>query len=248
VSYTPSYTSLGAVSAILRVDFTNTSIPTQTEVMSFIKNAEYDVVQRRLGSHTATDEYIDVGGSTNYSSQQEWAYNVREGSLNFDMGGGQIVVLNNIKTPVISITTLSKNDADPRSAPSWEALTQWNGTVADSHYMLLKGGDKSLGYALWVYDEEPLPGPKRLKMTYTYGRNVDNVILGEYCTYSAAIRVLMARMGSNEPDGLSMLEGGDLGSFVTRQYTERIAQYRYEMLRIEAEHFPRDQELGMEVI
>jgi len=233
---------------LLQIDLSSSSVPDSAAVARWVDDMEAEIQARGLGSHMATDVYLDVPSGIDSVSNFDWAYNARTGNLKFDMGRGSVIPLNNIKFPVIGVTTLYKNDADVSSAPSWEALTQWDGTSASTHYMLLNSGKKSLGYALWIYDEEPLPGPKRLKMTYLYGRNVASEILSMYCTYAIAVKILMARMGSNEPDGLSMLEGGDLGSFVNRQYTERIAQYRYEMLRIEAEHFPQDIELGMEVI
>jgi hypothetical protein len=75
-------------------------------------------------------------------------------------------------------------------------------------------------------------------MSYTYGYNIDSDILSEYCTYAVGAKVILARMGSNSPDGLSWLEAGDLGSHMNTNYRERLREYRREMRRIEEDHFP----------
>ena len=247
MSYSPLYTSEVQIEGLLQLTIDANSIPTTTQLNTFIEQVETEVVQRRLGSHTATDIYLDVGPGGSIPARYNWVYNARTGTLRIDLGKGVVVPLINVNVPVISITTLEKNDNSPDAAPSWDSLTEYDGSSA-SDFMLLKGGSKQLGYALYIYDNMPFDGPMRLKMTYTYGHNVDSIILGEYCMYGAAIKALQARWASNSPSGLSVLEGDMLGTYIPRQYAERIGDFRFEMIRIEAEHFPRDDEFGAEVV
>jgi hypothetical protein len=103
-------------------------------------------------------------------------------------------------------------------------------------------GKRNKGYALYFIDDEPPPGPKRLRMTYTYGHNIDANILGQYATLHAGVLTLLAAMGSNSPTGLRGMQTGNLGSFVSTNYNDRIVQYRTEMARIEILHFPTPEE------
>jgi hypothetical protein len=246
MSYSPVYTSEVMVEGLLQVTIDNSSIPTSTQLAQFMKDVEYGVIHRKLGSHTATDIYIDVPIGTEILRRYDWIYDAEHARLKIGINSGVLIPLIDIPTPIISITSLYKNDNDEASAPSWTALTQWDGTVA-SDFMLLKSGTKTLGYALWIYDDEPESGPNRLKMTYSYGFNVDLAILGDYCTYGASIKALMARMGTNEPDAMSMLEGDVLGRFMPRQYESRIKMFEAKMAYIEKTYFPQQSDFGADV-
>jgi hypothetical protein len=241
------YTDEAKVESMLQLTITSSSIPTTSEVAKWISQSESSIADRSLGIHESGDVYIDVPG-VDVGHRNDWVYSARTGVLRFDMGKGMVVPLVDMKTPIVSITSLAKNDSSPEAAPSWDALTGWDGSSSGTNYMLMKAGDRQLGYAIWFYDDYPMQGLNRVKLNYTFGHNVDSEIIGQYCTYDVAIKVLMARMGTNEPDGLSMLEGGALGSFVPRQYQERIAEFRYEMLKIEVNHFPSDKEIAIDVI
>ena len=240
------YTNEEDIEDLLQITLSSTSVPDSAAVARWIEAFESRVVERRLGSHVATNEYIDVPGFSANLTRYNWVYRARTGRLQINLGAGRVIPLANVKVPIISVSALAKNDESPMDAPSWDTLTE--GPADGSSWMLLTGGDKALGYALWFYNDFPIEGPKRLRLTYTYGHNVDSSILGEYCAYGTAIKVLLARMASNQPDGLSMLEGGALGTFVPRQYQERIAEYRFEMMRIETQHFPIDSTFGAEVV
>lgn len=252
MSYTPLYTSLDKVESITRVSFTQSSVPTRADVLSWVEQIESRVEARALGSHTATDQYIDVPMAEEIYPDYTWYYEVEDAKLRFEVEGGVVVPLGGVKYPIISVTSLYKNDEDYDSTPDWEQLTEWDGSSDDTDFMLLTTGRRDSGYALWFYDDEPEPGPKRLKATYTYGYNIDADILDDWCGLYTSIKVLTARMGSNEDSGLSMLEGGDLGVHINTNYKDRIEELRRQIVEIEIEYFPlrraEDDDLAMEVL
>lgn len=241
MSYTPVFTNASKVQAYIQVTISETSIPSSSQVNDFIKEIEYQVLDKNLGSTLVQNKYIDVPEASSKTDPSLWTYSARSGQLKLGMKNGMIVPIINIGAPIISVTSLYKNDNEPDVAPEWEELTQWTGSGV-SNFMVLKSGSDQLGYALWIYDDEPNPGPNRLKISYGTGWAVDSVILGDYCTYGAAIKALMSRMATNEPDGLSMLESERLGSFVPNQYETRIKLFQNEMRRIERDHFPKNHE------
>lgn len=249
MAYTPAYTSEADIEGLLQITIDDTTNPTTAETLTFIEASEKRVIDRGLGAHTATDQYIDVAAVLSGADHGEWVYSARTGRITMSMDTGVIIPLFDVKNPIISVTTLHKNDESIDSAPSWDALTEWDGSSGSTHFMLLQSGKRDLGYALWMYDEPPTSGPKRLKMTYSYGHNVDTSILGEYCTYDVAIRVLQARWGTNEVDGMAQYDGGDLGIWVPRNIKDRIASFAIERNKIAKDHFPETKyDIAFEVV
>jgi len=247
MSYRGTWTSVEKVAELVQLTIDDHSIPKQASVHDWIEQIESRVVERRLGSHSVAAEYIDVP----IQADVDWDYytlyyNVRNDKLRLSaISAGVLVPLGKVKSPVISITKLYKNDEDPEDVPVWDELTEWDGTKA-SHFMLLTSTVKGLGYALWFYDEEPEAGPKRLKMQYAFGFNIDEDIIVDWCTLHVGIKILTIRMGSNEPSGISIMEGDELGTFVTTNYEQRIAEYRRQIADIEERYFPpREQEKGL---
>ena len=241
MTYTPQFTSESKVEALLQMDIDANTDPSSSEVLDWIEEIETDVIERNLYQRTATDEYIDVPPSELSAglAGYDWKYHVKTDKLIISRGGGVIVPLVNVKRPIISITSLYKNDEDPTNTPSWEELTEGPGD--GSSFILLTAtndSQKTLGYALYFYDNFPLVGPKRLKMTYTYGHNLDIEILDRYCTLGVAIKVLQALRGTSNPGGLSEFKG-ELGVYVPTHYESRIADFRMEMAEIERKHFPK---------
>jgi len=234
-----SYTSIEKISNLLQITIDEVSVPDEDAVTEWITEIEARVTERALGSHTATDQYIDVPTVEEIGGEYSWYYRVKNAKLKFHFAEGLVVPLGRVKSPILSITSLYKNDEDPSDAPNWEQLTEGPGD--GSHFILLTSGTKDLGYALWFYDEEPKEGPKRLKMTYKYGFNIDSNILSDWCTLNVAIKVLLARMGTNQADGLAYLEGGDLGTYMNTNYRERIEEIRKEISRIEENYFPPEE-------
>lgn len=234
------------IESLTTLTIDDTSIPNRTQVAQYITEAEARITDRALGSHTATDQYIDVPSGGGIAGRYQWVYYVKDDRLRTEISRGRIVPLQGIKAPIISISACAKNDQDPSNAASWTTLTEGPGDGSD--YMLLTSGLKDLGYALWFYDNEPLIGPKRLKLTYTYGYNVDSDVLGDWGTYIVGIKVLQTRKNSGQIDGMSSYDGGDLGDYVPRHYMELIKSYRDSMREIEREHFSRRKDQAFEVV
>jgi len=232
------------VEGLTQITIDATTSPSTNETLDFIEEIETDVKERNLYTRTATDEYVDVAPTSAYPGSYNVSWDIKRDSLSFTGAEGVIVTLPNVKRPIISITTLSKNDEAPDDTASWDALTE--GPADGSSFILLTTGNKASGYALWFYDNIPLAGPKRLKMTYTYGHNLNTEVLDRYSTLGVGIKVLQARRGTSAADGLTEFDGGTMGVFVPTQYSTRIAEYRDEMKEIEKNHFPSP-ELAMAV-
>lgn len=236
------------VEGLTQVVINDATSPSTDETLVFIEQVESQITDRALGSHTATNQYVDVPPYGKAGGSYDWKYNVRTGRLDWDLGEGVIVPLAGMKAPIISITSCAKNDEAADDTPSWDTLTEWDGSTDDTDYMLLKSGLRDLGYALWFYQNYPYTGPKRLRITYSYGWNVDSDILADWATYKVAIRVLQARLNTNNPDGMAAYDGGDLGVFVPRHYKDLIAHYWASIRYIERTHFPGRHEASLEVI
>ena len=245
MSYVPVYTTEVLVEGITQVTITASSTPTTAQTASWIEEVETGVVDRRLGSHSATGVYVDVPEQGEVGGEYSAAFRAQTGRLRIQsgMGAGSFVPLLNVKSPVVSISKLYKNDEDLEDAPVWDALTE--GPASGSSFILLQSDN--LGYALFFYDNLPLPGYKRLKLDYSFGYNVGSKVLQEYCTLGVAVKVLEARRGTSSADGLSEFSGGSLGTYVPTQYESRIAGFRIRMAEIEVKHFPR-RKLPMAII
>jgi hypothetical protein len=235
MSYVPLYTSVDKVSSLVQVDIDTTSVPKIDEVLTYIQESEAKIIDRGLGLHNATNMYIDIP-SIDFGSQ--WPiFNMLRDTISFRREG-LIVPIENIKQPIIAITSLFKNEQSIGAVPRWESLTQWTDNAASDFY-LLKTGIRQLGYALFIYNRIPImQGTARLKMNYTYGYNVPTAILADYTTLDVGIRVLTQRMGTNELDGLSRVYGNNIGNALVTNYSERIQEMKEARALIEIMHFP----------
>jgi len=240
MSYEPRYTSEEKVEALLQLSISDSSVPNSSQVLQWIKEVESRIDELGLGSYSAT-EYLDVPEIIAEYPPYTWEYRVKSGRFKFTIETGRIVPLAQLKHPIISVTAVYKNDNDPDEAPNWVQLTE--GPGENSHYIVLTSGRRGFDYALWFYKDPPLIGPKRIKVEYTWGWNVDEDILSDYCTMAVAIKVLLARMGTNQPSGIAYMEGEELGVFQTTNYRERIEILRAEMREIEEKYFPSKVEL-----
>jgi len=246
-TYDPVYTSESKIEGLTQVVIAdNNTTPSSAEVLVWIEQIESEIVERILGSHTATDQYVDVPTTAVLSNPAQWAFNTKTGTLSFNMPSGSIIPLTNVKSPVIAVTSLATNDQDPSQTASWTTRTE--GPGSGSSWMLLKGGDKDAAYAIWFYDNIPYAGPNRIKMTYTYGYNIDSDIISRYCTYAVGQMVLEARMNTNDVDGMATYDGGEMGTYVARHYETLIKRYQDQMDRIEEKHFGRGKKIPFVVI
>lgn len=232
-----TYTDEVRVEAASTVTISDSSAPSSSQVSTWIQEVEAWVAEKALGSHTATNEYLDVPHHGEEEKLYNWDYNIKNERLVFHEGQVFRVPLTGLKRPLISITSLAKNDEAYDQAASWDTLTE--GPGEDSSFILRQTGSKQHGYELVFYDNQPLPGPKRLRLTYFYGHNISGDILSEYCSKVVAIEVLAHRMGTNSVDGLSYVDAGDFGVAFNTRYVERIERLQKRVDEIKAEFFPQ---------
>lgn len=234
-----SYCSETDVEALTQITISSSTTPTSIQLAQWIDWAEARVTENSLGRHTITDEYLDIPSYTEKEGVYNWEYNSDQDRISFGENlNGLIIPFTNSRRPIISINHLYKNDQSYSSAASWTELTEGPGDGSD--FLLLKGGGKQQGYAIYIYDNAPVSGPKRLKLDYDYGLNLANSILKEYCTKLVSINVLQARMGTSSIDGLSYLDGGDMGTSLNTRYRERIEEWKADVAEIERRFFPED--------
>jgi len=200
-----TYATEAKVEAITQFDINNTTSPSTTEVAQWITEIEKDAEARKLGSYTATDQLIDVPARLDWPAKDTIAWLYAISGKRYMDAATRIVIPPFI--PIISITSLSRNKAAYTAEPDWEALTEGPGS-GDSYILLKKEtkGSKFLGFAIYFYQNPPDIGYQRIKMTYTYGWNIDSEIIGEWCTLKVALKVLDAVMNATSPIGV-----GDYG-------------------------------------
>ena len=95
MSYSPKYTSESLVEAVTQIDITDSTNPSSSQVLTWIEEVEKEVEERRLGSHTATNVYIDVPSLEEVSGYYDVTYRARTGQLLVltSMGAGRLVPL-----------------------------------------------------------------------------------------------------------------------------------------------------------
>lgn len=164
--YAPKYTSEDLVEALLQTTIDNSTIPTSSQLLTWIEEVEKKMDADLLGSYTATDELNDV----ETVNDQE--------------------VFKPKFTPILTVTNLYRNKAALHDAVDYELLTEGPGD--STHFVILKAVvcGKLVGYALYIYDRHPGIGRNKVKITYTYGYNIDSKVLQEYATKKVALQVL----------------------------------------------------------
>jgi len=226
-----------------QVSITSSSTPNTTQVTAWIEAAEADIRENHLAEHIAENIYLDVPTEKSDHGVYDQEYNISTGTLTTNITQRTLhIPLTNILKPLREIIKLEKNDEAYSDAPNWTTLTE--GPADGSSFLLRQSGDKQQGYMLVFYDNYPLAGPKRIRLTYKYGHNVDPAKLREWAGKRVAVEILKARMGTNNIDNLSYIDAGDFGLQMNTRYIERIREYKEDIAGIEARYFPKPQEEG----
>jgi len=200
-----TYTDETKVEAITQFDIDATTNPSTSEVAQWITEIEADADARKLGSYTATDQVVDVPARLDYPPKDTIAWLYAITGKRWAEIANRVVIPPFI--PIISITNLYRNKADYTQEPDWDQLTEGPGS-GDS-FILLKKETKAklfLGFAIYFYANTPYTGYQKVRMTYTYGWNINTDIIGEWCTLKVALKVLDAVMNATSPIGV-----GDYG-------------------------------------
>lgn len=173
-----------------------------------ILRAESEIDERsgtKFASTTVTDEIYDFDQYTSYkSAEQLRGYSsdilvgTRQDSWN-TFFNDKIVFENK---PVISITSLSKNNAGPGDTDNWESLTEQTGTGGD--YTIYK----DIGVLKFIKNAPPI-GARKIKTTYIYGYSTVPKIVEKLAILISVKSILQSTSNSSmfdSPDSIS-LEG-----------------------------------------
>ena len=221
-----------------QVSITSSSTPNTTQVTAWIEAAEADIRENHLAEHIAENIYLDVPTEKSDHGVYDQEYNISTGTLTTNITQRTLhIPLTNILKPLREIIKLEKNDEAYSDAPNWTTLTE--GPADGSSFLLRQSGDKQQGYMLVFYDNYPLAGPKRIRLTYKYGYNVKTGIIREWVSRTVAVKVLQALMGSNSVTGLQMIDmGGDVPFIYNTNYKDRLAENMRRLKEIEEKYFP----------
>ena len=233
-----TYATLLDVQSYTQFTVSSSTEPSQQEVTNWLTQAEGEVEENRLSEHLAEDIYLDVPIIETGRGVYDAEWDAEAEHFYTQVGKrGLVVPLTNIIQPLIKITTLEKNDEDYTGTPDWDTLTE--GPADGASFIVLESGNKQHGYALMFFDNYPMTGYKRLRMSYLYGYKVKTDIICEWVARTVAGKVLEALMGTNSPTGLRMLDmGGDVPFVYNMNYKDRIAKNDARLAEIESKYFP----------
>jgi len=239
MTYTPQYTSQTRINGITQFTAGAATNPSTTEILDWIEEVEADADQRMLGSYTLTDFAFDISPTSTIPRNFQkagWLEWVR--LYGYDFAEGLVVVPPYV--PIISISSLSRRTSGLTEAEAWEALTE--GPAANSSWVQIKkkGRNKQYyGVAIFFYDNIPVAGIGRVKMTYNYGWNLPTTIIREWCGLKVAIKVFEALLAANIPYGTQ--DYGVVDVRVTAAELKRKwATALDRIAEIELKHFPTE--------
>jgi hypothetical protein len=233
--YSPKYTSQTKVQGLTQFAAGSTSKPTVTEVLQWIQEVEADADERSLYTYAVTDEVMDIPGKLDYPAKNTLAW--VEALAGFAYSEVSNKILMPPRTPIVSVTALSRRTTSLTETPVWELLTE--GPSSTGSFMLLKRRTKTnqyLAFAIFFYQNEPDAGLGRVKMTYNYGWNLGVDIIGEWCTLKVAIKVLDVLVRTNTPYGSSDYGLTDLR--IGLDLKKSIATITDRISELELEYFP----------
>jgi len=233
-----TYATLEDVKSHTQFTTSTTTTPTTQQVTEWLEQAEDEIEENSLAEHILENIYLDVPTEKSDHGVYDQEYNVSTGTLTTNTDQRTLhVPLTNIRKPLREIIKLEKNDEAYSDAPNWTTLTE--GPADGSSFLLRQSGDKQQGYMLVFYDNPPLAGPKRIRLTYKYGHNVKTGIIREWVSRTVAVKVLQALMGSNSVTGLQMIDmGGDVPFIYNTNYKDRLAENMRRLNEIEEKYFP----------
>lgn len=242
MTYSPKYTSQAKVTGITQFTPGASTNPTETQVLQWIEEIETDVDTRCLASYTVTDQIVDIQPEINYPAKGTIAWLEALAGMNFEEINASIFVPP--FTPIISVASLYRRTSSLTETAVWEAITE--GPGSSGSFVIMKKRTKTnqyLGFVLYFYQNEPDLGIGRVKMTYAYGWNLSNVIIGEWCGLKVALKVFEALKEANTPYGSGDYSIADLRvGLVDIETRQRGAISRIK--EIEEHYFP-EQKLGI---
>lgn len=230
------YTDTAKVQGVTQFADGASTNPTTAQITQWITEVEADIAARGLGSAEISEQLEDIEKVDivkkdtiefiEYVQRYGWA----------DVKG---VFWFPAFSPMISITKLEKRTSELDEAAAYTELSEGPGESSD--FIIIKRKSKTnqyLGVGVYFYsDDKPDAGPLRIRVTYTWGWNINSSILGEYATLQVALKVLGALREYYVPYG-----AGDYGFGDVRIGPEDPERKRWNVIRrireIEDKYFP----------
>lgn len=234
-----SYTNVSAIEALLSIDITSGTTPSEAQTDIWITQIETGMKASRLGSQTTVSgTKFDV---TPTSAMAKDTIAWFKAGLPASPTGREVVPP---FTPIISVTsgTMYRNKAGLNQTEDWDQLSEGPGEDTDFiiRYDVNKKTNKRVGNSFYFYGSLPSAGKERIMCTWVYGHNIDTEILQEYATLKTSEKVILARITSAQPMNLATYTGGDFNTFVNTQYEAWLDYIEKRTTEIEEMYFPRD--------
>jgi len=173
-----------------------------------ILRSEAEIDERsgtKFASTTVTDEYHDFDQYTSWKSAEtlrSYSTDFQVGTRNDSMSTWANDKIKLKNSPILSITSLSRNTAGRSATDSWESLTEQTGS----------GGDfitnKDIGVITFV-NNYPALGMRKVKTSYTYGSSTVPKTVERLCILLSVRDVLMSKGQGSQFDSIDniSLEG-----------------------------------------
>jgi|TARA_Y100000310_G_scaffold339517_1_gene432425 hypothetical protein len=210
------YTTEALVEAEILTGITTTSNPTTAEVAQWIEEAEAEVdelTQTSFTTTTVTNEVIPYDERTALSlSTVRSDYKVRrDTTFDYDRDSFFLTEDGFRRSPITSITSLSRNTASDGETDSFTALTEQTGSGGDFIW-------KKNGLVTFVKVKPNFGNRRGIKTTYTYGHTSIPNIVKTLTTKMVAKRVIQAKANRSQISSIDpiSLEGISLGKGITQ--------------------------------
>lgn len=193
-----------------------TSDISYSRVRKAILRAESEIEERigtKFKSTTVTNEIYDFDQYTSYKSAEQlrtYSTDMVVGSRNDYMNTNlnDKIQLNN--APILTITSLYKNNAGKSQTDNWELLTEQTGSSGD--FIV----NKDTGHITFI-NNMPSIGMRRIKTTYTYGYSSIPKIVEKLCILLTVRDILVSKAHSSQFDSIDSvsLEGISISKGIT---------------------------------
>jgi hypothetical protein len=227
------YTSVSLVEGEVLFNITASSTPNTSQVTVFIKEAEGEIDELTNSSYTpitVTDEVVP------YTDNEALYYGGNlYGGIRYDSSLSTKSCLyltynNRAVRPILSISSLAKNNANNTSADSWSALNLQAGSGGD--FIL----DKQNGMIIFLKDPPIFGTLRALKWSGTYGYSTIPVTVNQLATKMVAKRVLLAKAMKSQMSGQDDISLESIS--ITKGITRTVVFLKYldeEILRLKSE-------------
>lgn len=181
------YTTEALIEAFLGITIDATSSPTSTQLVEWIEEAEQEIDDRAGVSFTSvlnTNEIYNLDEYSYYSRpafQSHYYCETMYPELRLKL----------TKRPIVSVTSLFRNQASHTGADEWSALTENTGTGGD--YVV----DKRSGEIIFLR-AFPIPQKRSVKITYNHGHSTIPKTVQRLATLIVAKTIVLYKMSNSQ--------------------------------------------------